>query len=265
MKIDFISSKQNPRVKAWARLRSKKSRTEQKLFLLDGFYELKEALRSQHQPKEILFCRELWKEDCEDFIEESPYEFVELSASAFEHLAYRENADGWIAVFEQFSYELAEIKLSSTPLFLLAENMEKPGNLGAMMRSAEAAGADAIITTGQEIDLFNPNALYSSRALLFHLPVIQTTNAAALAFFQQHRVQVHATFPSCPIPYWEKDFSQPVAFALGSESDGLTPFWNQETTSPITIPMNGSADSLNLSNTAAILLFEALRQRAGKR
>lgn len=253
-------------MKQWARLRSKKSRNEQGLFLLDGFYELREALRSPHQPLEVLFCRDfLRSEEEENFIYTLPCPATELSESAFRHLSYRENGDGWISVCKQFTHTVESLSLSEAPLFIVTENLENPGNLGAIMRSAEAAQADAVFTIGNKIDLFNPNALYASRALIFHLPVIQIENTVLLDFFKEKKIGIHATFPHSQTPYWEKDLTGGIAFVLGSESEGLTPFWNQDFSSPISIPMKGTADSLNISNTAAILLFEATRQRAVNR
>jgi TrmH family RNA methyltransferase len=265
-----IQSPQNPRVKDLVRLKEGRHRRRTGLFVVEGLRELERALATNAFIQELYFCEEFWSDPaCQDLcarVASLPgVETFRTSEAAFAKASNRENPDGILAVAKMKLGGLEDLKLGPAPLLLLMEHVEKPGNLGTLLRSADAAGADAVIVTDPVTDLYSPQAIRASQGSIFSLPTVFADNAAAKAFFVQNGIRPVAATPDAPRTLWEIDMRQPVALLLGSESDGLGPFWmDDKETMRAKIPMDGRcADSLNVSAAAAIFLFEAVRQRRG--
>ncbi len=263
MPTSEITSRQNPRVKQSVRLRERRGRLETGTFLVEGRLELERALSAG------LSCRECWQ--CPDYAGYDAALAETLAAAAaetflvpkpvLEKIASRENPDGIVAVFAMPEAAADSVKLSACPLVVVTEGVEKPGNLGAIIRSAEVAGADAVLVAGERADLYNPHVIRNSRGLVFSLPVIALPNEAALTWLKSHELNLLATTPAATIPHWQADLAAPSALLLGSEADGLSEFWLKAANTCIQIPLQGSGDSLNVSVSAAVVLFEAVRQR----
>ena len=185
-----------------------------------------------------------------------------MSEDAFNKATYREGPDGIIAIAKQQRHSIHELNVSDAPLLLVLEGIEKPGNLGAILRSAEGAGADAVILVDCVLDLYNPNAIRSSQGLVFALPIICTEQNFLAEWLTAHKIQTIATTPDTENLHWDIDYRLPTALFFGSESDGLSDLWLSRTDQRIRIPMAGRADSLNVAAAAAVCLYEARRQRS---
>ena len=262
---EFIQSRQNPRVQNLARLHERAGRETQGRFLVEGLRELERALSRPGTIEEVYFCPDHFRGDEANVILDRAAAIgitvCHLAAHAFEKISLREGPDGLIGVAKAWKLTLEELPLPANPLLLLLERIEKPGNLGALLRSADAAGAHGVIVCDPVTDLFNPNVVRNSQGSLFSLPIVVAESAAALAFLRQRKIAVVATTPDTDHDYWEMNLCGPVALALGSEKDGLTKFWLDAADHRARIPMAGLADSLNVSAAAAIALYEAVRQR----
>lgn len=262
-----ITSRQNPRVKQTARLHERKGRVTSGRFIVEGRLEITRALEAQ------LPCLEAWQ--CPDFPGYDEALALQLTVNAtdaitvpkpvMEKLSRRENPDGQLAVFEQLQTDTTSLKLSEKPLVVVVDGVEKPGNLGAIIRSAEVAGADALIVSGESTDLYNPHVIRNSRGLVFKLPVVAMEAEAAYGFLKGKGLQLLATTPAATLPHWQAGLTAPCALLLGSEAEGLGDFWLERADACIQIPLHGSGDSLNVSVSAAVVLFEALRQRQAGR
>ena len=263
-----ITSPQNPRVKDLARLREGKHRRRAGCYVIEGIRELERAVAGGVEITSFYVCEEEWLSEeyapLADRIAALPgVESFSLAKTAYEKASNRENPDGLLAVAKMKKNGLADLKLGPAPFLLLIEHVEKPGNLGTLLRSADAAGADAVIVTDPVTDLYSPQAIRASQGSIFALPTVFATNEEAKAFFQTHGIKPFAATPHTERVLWELDLRQPTALLLGSEADGLSSFWmDDKDTMRAKIPMSGkSADSLNVSAAAAIFLFEVVRQR----
>lgn len=265
--FEIIRSKQNDKVKTLIKLREKKMVRESRgQFLIEGLKELREALNAQAKILEIYYCPNFFQNTAyNDLLQEAREKGVflqEVSKEIFEKIAYRENPDGLLGIGETWSHALEDLKLSANPLLFIVETVEKPGNLGNMIRSAEAAGVDALIVCEPLVDIFNPNVVRSSRGMVFNLPICTTTNEALQAFLNQHNIQIVAATPHTDQMYWKVDMTTPTAIFIGNERNGLSDFWlKNQKTQKVKIPLNGKGDSLNAATAGVIVLFEALRQR----
>jgi RNA methyltransferase, TrmH family len=264
----YIQSRQNDQIKNLVKLRERKYRDRQERFLVEGLRELGHALNSGYDLETIYYCPEYFPTDQHvQFIHETRSQkepqLVRVSKEAFAKTTYREGPDGIIAVAIQQAHSLHELNLSSSPLLLILEGIEKPGNLGAILRSADGAGADAVILVDCLLDLYNPNVIRASQGLLFSIPVFSTGQSYLAKWLSDNQMQCFATTPDASQLHWDGDYKAPTAFLFGSESKGLSPFWLDQAKQHIRIPMAGKADSLNVSATVAICLYEARRQRAG--
>jgi RNA methyltransferase, TrmH family len=266
MEETYIQSRQNEQVKNLVKLRERKHRDRQDRFLVEGLRELGHALGSGYEVESIYFCPEFFPSpDHIDFIDQirrdHEPQLVRMSEDVFNKAAYREGPDGIIAIAKQQRHALSELKLSDAPLLLVLEGIEKPGNLGAILRSADGAGADAVILVDCVLDLYNPNAIRSSQGLIFALPIASTEQAHLAEWLEEKSIQSIATTPDTENLHWDVDYKQPTALFFGSESQGLTDYWLKQTKARIRIPMAGRADSLNVAAAAAVCLYEAKRQR----
>ncbi len=259
-----ITSLQNPRVKQVVRLRDRRHREREGLMVVEGVDELALALEGGARPQAVFVCPARAAAAQPALLARSQAagaEIIEVSAPVFEKMAYRENPDGWLAVLPAIHRELAELPLTANPLLLVAEAVEKPGNLGALLRSADAAGATAVIVCDPTTDLNNPNVVRSSRGTLFTVPVAQASAADALAWLHARGIAIVAATPQAERAYTQADLRGPVAIAVGTEHAGLSPAWLEQAGVAVRIPMLGRVNSLNVAAAATLLLYEAVRQR----
>jgi RNA methyltransferase, TrmH family len=264
-----ITSLQNPRLKQLVKLRDRRPRDEAGLFLIEGFREVKRALAAGVKPVE-LYCGADWFLGGNEpaLIEEarlSGAQVFDLSKDAFAKISYRDRPDGLLAVAPQWHRTLADLddllSLASRPFLLVIEAIEKPGNLGTILRSADAAGINAVIVCDAVTDIFNPNVVRSSTGVLFSMPVVVAGSAEVRAWLGAHGIRAVATTPAAEALYSDSDLRGPLAIVMGSEQYGLSEFWLKESDLLVRIPMAGQADSLNVAMATVITLFEAVRQR----
>lgn len=275
MMNEIIQSRKNPRVLKLAALReNRRERERTGLFVIEGMRELERAIARKIEITELYFCPELLRNESAGKILETvradkKIEIVELSRLAMEKASYRENPEGLIAVARSRKHGLNDLKINlpagSAPLFLVVEGIEKPGNLGALLRTADSAGCTAVIACALTGDVYNPNVVRASQGTLFSMPFALGGNEEVAAWLRERGIAVFAMAPAAEKSYFDCDFTRPCAILLGTEATGLSDFWlgggNAETAA---IPQKGLADSLNVSTAGAVALFEALRQRETK-
>ena len=265
MAAEKITSLQNPRVKQLVKLRDRRPRDEAGLFLVEGYREIRRALEKNVTLHELYFSPEWFLGENEPALiaqaEAAGAQLFELSKEAFAKVAYRERPDGLLATAPQWKRTLGELKLSVPPFVLVVEAIEKPGNLGTILRSADAAGVDAVIVCDPVTDIFNPNVVRSSTGVLFSVPVVIAGNEEVRTWLRASRIRAIATTPSAEALYTATDLRGPLAIVMGSEQYGLSEFWLKESDAQVRIPMAGQADSLNVAMATIITLFEAVRQR----
>lgn len=258
-----ITSLQNPRVKHIVKLRDdKKQRLQDGVILVEGHDEIQLALSAGHVPQTLLSAPELASRQ----LSGPAAETLTVSRAVFEKMSYRDNPDGWLALFPirhtTFESLEADRKLSDLPLIIVAESIEKPGNLGAMLRTADAAHVDAILLCDPRVDLWNPNVVRASRGTVFSVPVVECDNVSALEWLKRRKMRVFAATPSADLLYSEVNLNEAGAIAVGAEDRGLTEFWLQNADLKIKIPMLGKVNSLNVSVSTALIIYEAVRQRS---
>lgn len=259
----MITSLQNPRIKHVVRLRQRRHRDAEGVMVIEGADELALALAAGVQPITIFHCPVLTRSTLLTPPLTPPTEVIEVSRAVFEKLAYRENPDGWLAIAPALQRTLDDLKgaISRSSLLLVVERVEKPGNLGAMLRTADAAGVDALIVCDLATDLGNPNVVRASRGALFTVPVAQAASTETLNWLKALNVRIVAATPSASVNYTDVDLRGPVAIAVGAEDAGLSDEWLRRADAQVRIPMAGKVNSLNVSASAAMLLYEAVRQR----
>ncbi len=265
MSDEIIQSRQNPRVQAVARLRDRPEREARGRFIAEGLRELGRALERKVKVEEIYFCPEMFRgSEAAELVSRCRSAGIiccEVGRSAFEKMSGREGPDGLLGVAHTWECSLERLNLSDKPLLLVAESIEKPGNLGALLRTADSAGCEALIVCEPVTDVFNPNVVRSSQGAVFSVPVAVCTSEEAALWMKKKGVRTLATTPAATKTFWDVDCRGPVALLLGSEKDGLSNFWLEGADEKISIPQAGLSDSLNVSSAAAIVLFEAVRQR----
>jgi TrmH family RNA methyltransferase len=263
-----ITSLQNPRVKQLVRLRDRRPRDEAGVFLVEGYREIRRALEKRVALTEVYFSPEWFLGENEPALlaqaEAAGAQLFELTKDAFAKVAYRERPDGLLAVAPQWKRALAELVLPPAPFLLVVEAIEKPGNLGTILRSADAAGCDAVIVCDPVTDIFNPNVVRASTGVLFSVPLVVEESSRVQAWLQEKGVRTVATTPAAEKIYSDADLRGPLAVVMGSEQYGLSDFWLKNCDLPVRIPMAGQADSLNVAMATIITLFEAVRQRSSR-
>jgi len=256
-----ISSLQNERIKHIVKLRDEKHlRQREGLMLVEGRDELLHALMAGLQPQTVFTTPELALHPLEGL----KGEVITVSRPVFEKISYRENPDGWLGLFPIPRMSLGALSLPASPLLVVAESVEKPGNLGAILRTADAAGVNALLVCDARVDPWNPNVVRASRGALFSVPTVETDNAAALDWLRENGVKVLAATPAAIMDYTRVDLTVPTAIAVGTEDKGLTDFWLSNADEQVLIPMTGRVNSLNVSIAAALIVFEAVRQRKSR-
>lgn len=256
-----ITSSQNPYIKSLVLLQEKaKERKKTGTFLIEGIREIELADKGGYSIETLLICSDVIA-DSVNFGTIQTKETIEISKEVYQKLAYRDTTEGILAVAKSKSFALDELNLPQNPLILVAEAPEKPGNLGAMLRTADAAKLDAVIIANPKSDLYNPNVVRSSVGCLFTNQIAVGTTSEIIAFLKQKNINFYAATLQNSTGYHTQDYTQSTALVVGTEATGLSTEWREEATQNIIIPMQGEIDSMNVSVAAAILIFEAKRQR----
>ncbi|MGN0867811.1 MAG: TrmH family RNA methyltransferase [Oligosphaeraceae bacterium] len=262
-----LTSLQNPKVKQVVRWRDRPDRDDSQVVLAEGYRALVRALAGNYPLKEIFVCPECFppeKHHEEELLEQwaaRGARLIRVSPPAFAKMCYRDRPEGLLGIGPQVHRGLDKLPHSANPFFLVAEQIEKPGNLGTIMRSSDAVGVDGLILCDSRTDLFNPNVVRASTGNLFTLPVAEATTRETIPWLKQQGVRILATSPHVDTLYTQVDLTTPVAVAVGAEQYGLTREWLQQADLVVRLPMMGEADSLNVSTATSILLYEVLRQR----
>lgn len=263
-----LTSLQNPRLKNLVRLRDRRERDRQGCFLIEGFREIGRALEAGIAFTEFYAAPEWYLGTNEEALVQRAVGpdtfFAELSKDAFRKVSYRDRPDGLLGVARKWATGLDRLVLPPNPLVLIVESIEKPGNLGTLLRASDAAGVAAVIVGDPVTDLFNPNVVRASTGVLFGMPIAVTQTGEAIAFCREKGLRTVATTPGADTLYTEANLQGPLAIVMGSEQYGLGEAWLKAADQPVRIPMAGQADSLNVAMATVITLFEAVRQRGSK-
>ncbi|MBI3836506.1 MAG: RNA methyltransferase [Planctomycetia bacterium] len=265
MTIKTITSLNNQRVKDAIKLRDHRQRAKQRRFVIDGPREILQAARGNLRFAELFVCESLCKtsesRQVLERLSEWPAAIWRVTPEVFEKLAFGDRSDGVLAVAETPRRTLAELIAPAGGLLAVLEGLEKPGNVGAVLRSADGAGVTAVIVADPRTDLYNPNCIRASLGAIFTKPVAEATTGETLTWLRQRGCKIFAARLDATRSYDAVDYRGNAAIVLGSESAGLSTAWPTADVTPIKLPMRGAADSLNVSATAAVLFYEALRQR----
>ena len=257
-----ITSIQNPYIKSLVQLQEKaKARKQSGTFLIEGKREIELAIKGNYELETILFLPDLISKDQITKLSNDSIEFIEINKEVYQKLAYRDTTEGIIAIAKTKSLSLLNLKLSENPLILVMESIEKPGNIGAMLRTCDAANIDAVIIANPKSDLYNPNIVRSSVGCLFTNQIAMGTSEEIIQFLKNKNIAIFAATLQNSNFYHTQNYTIPTALVVGTEATGLTQVWRVNATQNIIIPMQGEIDSMNVSVASAILLFEAKRQR----
>lgn len=254
----MITSKTNPKIKNVVKLQKSSERREQNRIIIEGRREIERAVACGFVIDTLFICNELSHE--QDIRLEADV-IEEVTLEVFEKIAYREGSDGLLAVAIPKYAELKDFKPKKNPLIIVLETVEKPGNLGAVMRTADAAGVDAVIIADPRTDLYNPNAIRASIGTIFSVPLFACSSEECIEWLRANDIKIYCTYLKASIDYLEADFKKGSAIVMGTEATGISDIWVEAADQNLIIPMNGIADSLNVSVTTAIVVFEAIRQR----
>jgi len=263
-----ITSLQNSRIKQLAKLAKRRERDQQRITVVEGLREIRQALAAGVIPVEGYICAELLDEEGRQLVttltalaEESDLTLFDVTTAVFAKIAYRGESGGLLLTIPYLDQPLNELPLSATPFIVIIEGVEKPGNLGAILRTADAAGVDAVVVCAGATDLHNPNVVRASLGALFTIPVAEAATTDLIAWLKQQAIPVVAADPAATTYHMAAPLTGPVAIVMGSEAHGLTELWHEAADLRVKIPMRGHVDSLNLSTATAILLYEVVRQR----
>jgi len=262
--MKYISSLQNLAVKEALQLLGKsRLRKSRGLFVAEGLNELKMCLKGGYRLRYLFFCEEdITAEELFGWFSplKTEADLYSVSPEVMNKLAYRSGVKNAVAVVESKKRAYEPPVKSVNPFYLIAESVEKPGNLGALLRSADASGTTAVILCDSAVDIYNPNVIRSSVGCVFSVPVMVMSPQEAMKFLQDNKIAVYTTFMGQSVSIWNCDLTVPSAVVVGTESTGLSDFWKSAGTS-VNIPMFGLVDSLNVSSAAALIMFEMARQR----
>lgn len=266
-----LSSIQNPRIKQVVELRERSTRNDTGLFIIEGYRELFRALEGKQTLVSLFICPSLFLGSNEQALiaraRHLGARVFECTEKVFHKISYRDRPDGLIGVAHQQHLTIdfldALISVKQNPFFVVAEAIEKPGNLGTILRSSDAVGVDGVLICDRCTDIFNPNVVRASVGTLFTIPVVETKGNETLAWLKKNQIKILAATPSATTEYTAVDMRGPLAIAVGTEQLGLSKLWMDEADLQVRIPMCGVADSLNVAMATTLLLYEALRQRRG--
>ena len=261
----LITSLQNPLIKNILLLEEKpRERDQQNLIIIEGIREINLALMAGFTLSTLVYCKDLITDnDLSSIISQSvsSLDSAEVPVEIYNRMAYRKDHEGAIALAIPKRTLFTDLTLRSIPLLLVIESVEKPGNLGALLRTADAAKLDAVILCDPKTDIFNPNTIRSSIGCIFTIPVVTSTTPDTIEWLRTNKIRIFGTALTSSRFYHETDYKGPAAIIMGSEAHGLSKTWLDEADELIKIPMNGKIDSMNVSASAAVVVFEALRQR----
>lgn len=260
----MLTSTKNPRIKLIKSLEKSKQRRAQQLAVIEGIIEIELALQAGITLKTLVVCEQLLSPEAKVLLERVSglqCEILPVNDVVFNHLVYRDDAHGVLALVAIQHKELSALHLPANPVILVLDGVEKPGNLGALFRTADAAGVDAVIITELHTDLFNPNVIRASLGCVFSVPWASGSLAEVADYLAQKGVHIFTTHLFTDKWYHEADYQQPTAIVMGTEATGVNDFWVEHCTQLIKIPMAGRIDSMNVSASAAVVIFEVMRQR----
>lgn len=261
-----ISSVHNPLIKEIFQLQEKsKARKKSGLFVIEGMREIEIALKNDYQIEQLLCCFDLINQDYFETFRTKISEktqFISISKEVYQKIAYRESTEGIIAVTNVKTHRLDEIKLPENPLIIVLESLEKPGNIGAILRTADAAKVDAVFIADPKTDLYNPNIVRSGVGAVFTNKIAMADSEEIIKLLKNKNIPIFSAILQEAVPYYSVDYSKGAAIVMGTEATGLSDIWRAESDANIIIPMEGQIDSMNVSVATAILIFEAKRQKS---
>lgn len=260
----LIESLQNKKVKFAVSLRDRRDRDREGLFLIEGYRELLRAVDQKREIHSLFICPDYFLKNNERaLIDRIQAPVFTCTKEVFQKLSYRDRPDGLLAISPQVHLSKEEAKrcLSKTPFVVVAESIEKPGNLGTILRSSDAAGVDLVIVADPKTDIYNPNVVRSSVGTLFTVPILKLTTPEALEFLKEQKILQVAATPHAENEYTRADFTGPLAIVMGTEQYGLSKEWMEKSDIQVKIPMLGIADSLNVASATTLMLYEVVRQR----
>ncbi len=261
----IITSATNPKVKRLLGLRDRRDRDRERAFVVEGTRVVSRLFEAGRSISELYIDPDALDEADADLVNAvyaSGVPVVELSGYVMDKVSYRDSGQSVLAVCPQWSTPLSSLKLSRNPLVLIVEAVEKPGNLGAILRTADAVGCDAVVVCDPVVDMFNPNVVRSATAVLFSLPVATASPDDVMAWLRSNKLQIVATTPDTDLLHWDANMRGPTAILMGAEDAGLTLRWIHDADVKVRLPMAGQADSLNVGAATAVVLYEAVRQRS---
>lgn len=258
--MNNIESLQNIKIKQIIKLRNNHERKKTGLFIIEGREELGRAYQSNVETEYILLSSDLLN-NIPAYLKNEERKIYYLPLEIFKKISYKENPDGILAVAKRKDVEINDLKINKNALVLILESLEKPGNLGAILRSADASQVDAVIVCDQRTDIYNPNVIRASLGTVFSVPLVVAEKENVLFWLKRNKIFSFATTPRAKKFYTEIDFTKSTALVIGTEHEGLSDFWIQNTDAQIKIPMLGKIDSLNVSVSTAVILYEIIRQR----
>lgn len=261
-----IFSLQNPKIKRILQLQEKsRNRKKEGVFVVEGKREIDLLLQADYNIEELFYCKNLYKQnDLDRLIASSTFSF-HISEEVYSKIAYRGGTEGIVAVVKSKKHNLSELKFATNkPLVLVAEAPEKPGNIGAILRTADAANVDAVIITNPKTDVYNPNIIRSSVGTVFTNQIATANSDELIAYLKEYNFEIYSAILQDAVSYLQPDYTSKCAIVVGTEARGLTQEWREASTANIIIPMQGKIDSMNVSVATGILLFEAVRQRNQK-
>ena len=263
VRVETITSAQNAKIKNLLALQEKsKERKKQNLFVVEGRRELLHCIEAGYEPFTVFFCPEIISEDdFNELTDKCDCQFIEIPQHLYDKVAYRGGTEGVIAELHCKDMSLEALKLKENPLVVVLESVEKPGNLGAVLRSADASGVDAVIVCDPLTDMYNPNLIRSSIGAIFTVPVAAASSEDTISWLKNHGICIYTAQLQDSKWYYDTDMKGGTAIVMGTEATGLTDIWRKAADAHIKIPMLGRLDSLNVSVSAAILMYEAVRQR----
>lgn len=258
-----ISSKQNPKIQQVVKLNKRTEREDQGLFLIEGYREVTRAVAGGYPLSHLFICPALFLGSNEEsFLQELQVPVFPCTEIVFRSISYRDRPDGFLAVAPIQRRHVTDLpRVAPSPFYVVAEAIEKPGNLGTILRSADGAGADGVIVVDGCTDLFNPNVVRASVGTLFTQPIAETTAQELDHWLEQQQIRVVAATPAATMEYTDADFRGPLAILVGTEQYGLSSYWMERAHVQVRIPMEGVADSLNVAMATTLLLYEVHRQR----
>ena len=264
MNPELITSAQNPKIKHLLALQEKsRLRREEGLFVVEGCRELDHCISAGFEPEALFYCPDILTKGHVflEMLEDTPLKMYSVSKDLYAKIACRGGTEGIVAVMKTRQLRLEDIRTGRKPLIAVLESVEKPGNLGAVLRSADAAGADAVLICDPLTDIYNPNLIRASIGAVFTVPVVCCSSEEAIEWLKGRHIRILTAQLQDSSPYYKVDMTKGTAIVMGTESTGLSDVWREAADAHILIPMLGKLDSLNVSVSAAVLLYEAVRQR----